>query len=470
MLLSIKSRIILFYLIVLFIVLSLLSLFLYNGLKKIVFDSIDMRLMSQAHSLEIIIDDYNDEIKNEEEFKSVLANKLLREYNFPESNDFFFQIRSFTSEGKTIKKSLSLENLDLPFSFCGNTNFETVFFNGQIIRKVDYYIPPQMEKGRMEEGVIVQCAEIIQKDIKILQEFKIILVLSIIFILISSTFGARFIAKKALLPVNEISTAMSRVSEANLSERIDMSHISVELKDIASSFNNTIELLEKSFIRQKEFIADASHELRTPLTTIMSQSEITMRKKRTEEEYIETLGAIMNASKIMSNIVQELLVLTRLSADRTGLNIKEIYIDEVINESIALLEPIAIQKGIKINVFMPDKYEIHGDRETLLDLFINIIDNSIKYNKPGGKVDISVKKDTSHVIIEIKDSGIGITEEDLHKVFNRFYRVDKSRSRESGGTGLGLSICKEIVNIHKGKIEIKSQISEGTTVEIYLNI
>jgi heavy metal sensor kinase len=468
MLLSIKSRIILFYAVVIFILLSFLSIFLYTGLKKIVFASIDLKLLSQAHSLEIIIDEYNDEIKNEEEFKSLLSNKVLREYNFPESDDCFFQMRYLT--GKTIKKSISLENQDLPFSFSGKTHFKTEFFNGRLIRQVDLYIPEKKEKDKLEKAMIVQYAMVIEKDFKILREFKIILIISILFILISSAFGANVVAKKALVPVDEISETIAMVSEANLSERINVKKIPMELKDIASSFNHTIGLLEKSFIRQKEFIADASHELRTPLATIISQSEITLRKERTAWEYKESLSAIMNAAGLMSNIVQKLLLLTRLTADRVEFNFATVHIEAVLTEAVTLLKPLAEGKEIQINISVIDTCEINGDRNMLLELFLNIISNGITYNKTGGEIYVSIRRDSPWVITEIKDTGIGIPEEDLDKVFNRFYRVDKSRSRESGGIGLGLSIAKDIVRLHNGKIVLKSQPGNGTCVEVYLKI
>ncbi len=126
------------------------------------------------------------------------------------------------------------------------------------------------------------------------------------------------------------------------------------------------------------------------------------------------------------------------------------------------------KKGISINISPDEQYLIHGDRASLLELFVNLIDNAIKYNIPNGKVDLFVKKEKNFVITEIKDTGIGIPEEDLDKVFDRFYRVEKSRSKESGGVGLGLSICQEIVKLHGGRIEIKSKVGMGTTVSVYL--
>ncbi|GMT46613.1 MAG: hypothetical protein IEMM0007_0179 [bacterium] len=258
------------------------------------------------------------------------------------------------------------------------------------------------------------------------------------------------------------------MSESNLSERVNVENIPEELRVLASSFNRTFESLERSFNRQRQFTADASHELRTPLSVILSQSEVMLRKERTAEEYKNALKAIREVAGMMSQIVRKLLAITRLGADKVELKIEDIDPGEIVSESVKLLTPLAEQKGVGINVSVPDRFVVRGDRAALLELFFNIIDNAIKYNVPNGRIDISVKKETDFIISEIKDTGIGIPESDLVRVSDRFYRVDKSRSRDLWGVGLGLSICEEIIKLHEGRIEIESKVGEGTTVSVYL--
>ncbi|HDL21065.1 MAG TPA: HAMP domain-containing histidine kinase, partial [Nitrospirae bacterium] len=167
-------------------------------------------------------------------------------------------------------------------------------------------------------------------------------------------------------------------------------------------------------------------------------------------------------------IVRKLLTITRLSTDKVELKIEDIDPGEIISESVKLLSPLADQRGVSINVSIPERFMVHGDRAALLELYVNVIDNAIKYNVPPGKIDISVKKEKGFIITRIKDTGIGIPGKDLDRVFDRFYRVDISRSKEIGGIGLGLSICDEIVKLHGGRIEIESTVGTGTLVSVHL--
>ena len=469
MLSSIKTRIITFYMVVLFIVLSLLGAFLYLSLDEIVYNSIDSGLLSRAKALATLVNE-ND---NETEFN--FSDEVMWEYNSPKAS-VFFQIRRF--DGTITEKSESLRGSDLPFQTGEKQmNFETILLNGVPARMVNFYIPYNggtkgKETGKgiksNRRGLIIQCAEDIDEQTELLQNYLIVLSLSILFVMIISASGGFLIAKKALTPIKEISETIDRISESNLSERVTMEEIPDELKPLASSFNRTFDSLERSFNRQRQFAADASHELRTPLSVILSQSEVMLRKERTAEEYKNALKAVGEAADMMSQIVRKLLTITRLGADKVELKIENIDPGEIISESVKLLTPLAEQKAVGINVSVPDRLVVRGDRAALLELFVNIIDNAIKYNLPQGRIDISVKKEKGFIITEIKDAGIGIPESDLGRVLDRFYRVDKSRSRDLLGVGLGLSICDEIVKLHGGRIDMKSRPGTGTLVSVHL--
>jgi heavy metal sensor kinase len=303
---------------------------------------------------------------------------------------------------------------------------------------------------------------------KLIERHRIVLLFSILSIVIVSASGGLLIAHRALTPIKNISETIDKISESNLSERIFVTDIPQELRILASSFNRTFDRLEMAFIRQKQFAADASHELRTPLSVILSQSEIMLRKDRTAGEYRNTLATIKEAATMMSEIVRKLLALAKLSADKVELRLERINLSEIIRDSVNLLSPIAEHKGVSIDVSPAGPLTVLGDRALLSELFNNIIGNAIKYNVPNGKIQINFIKGPESIATEIRDTGIGIPENDLAKVFDRFYRVDKSRSRETGGAGLGLSICNEIVKLLNGRIEIKSKVDEGSAVSVYL--
>jgi heavy metal sensor kinase len=462
MLHSIKAKIITFYMAVSFLILSVLGVLLYFSLSKIVYNAVDSSLLSRAEALATLVSSDNSETEFE------FSDEIMWEYNSPKSKSFF-QIRRF--DGFTLEKSISLKDSELPFSWKETqTDFKTILLNGTPARLVNFHFSDEIENTAKTRGhgLVIQCAENIQNHINLLNRYRLVLSLSILSIMIISASGGFLIAKKALKPVKDISETIDRISESNLSERISVKNIPDELKDLASSFNRTFDSLERSFNRQRQFAADASHELRTPLSVIMSQGEITLRKERSAEEYINALSSIMKSAGMMSQIVQKLLTLARLSTNKFELKMENINLRDIIYESVRLLIPISEQKGIDINISPGEQYVIYGDREALLELFVNIIDNAIQYNVSNGKIDISLRKENDFIIIGIKDTGIGISEDDLDRVFDRFYRVNKSRSKEIGGIGLGLSICDEIVRLHGGRIEMKSKAREGTVVSVYL--
>lgn len=462
MLSSIKARVITFYMAVLFVILSVLGVFLYFSLSKIVYGSVDSGLLSRAKALATLVSSDNN--KTEFEF----SDEIMWEYNSPKSKNFF-QIRRL--DGFTLEKSASLKNSELPFSGKETrTDFKTILLNGTPTRLVNFHPPEEIKNTSRNggHGLVIQCAVDVQHQINLLMRYRLVLFFSILSIMLISASGGFIISRKALAPVKDISETMDKISESNLAERIKVEDIPEELRILASTFNRTFDRLEMAFNRQRQFAADASHELRTPLSVIMSQSEIALRKERGSEEYKDTLAAVTEAARMMSATVRKLLTLTRLGADMVGLKFETINLSEIISESVRLLSPLAEQRGISIDTSQVAELLVRGDKTSLLEIFTNLLDNSIKYNVIHGKIYISARKEAGFIVCEIRDSGIGIPEGDLDKVFDRFYRVDKSRSKESGGSGLGLSICQEIVKLHGGRIDITSKLGSGTTVSVFL--
>ncbi len=444
-----------------FITLSLLGFFLYFSLNKIVYNSIDKELLLKAQSMAYLLKNNKSatelpkNIKKITHIKKIIHN-VIWEYDIFKSEDYF-QISA--TNGTLIKKSRSLKTNHLPFSYENKKiSFKTITFNNTDLRLINFNIP----------HFVIQCAE----SIGFLEDYKLILFWAIIIIMFISLSGGFLIAKKALLPIEDISNTISKISESNLSKRIEVENIPNELKILASSFNITFNRLEKFFISQKEFIANASHELKTPLSVIRSHSEIMLRKERSSEEYKNAFIAITKAVNLMSQIVNKLLLLAKMESKNSEFKLEEVDLYKIINETIKLLEPDAVQKSININFdyHKNQQYILQGNKDFLLELFINIIGNAIKYNIYNGSVDISIKKDAEFFVVETKDTGIGISEKDLDKVFNRFYRGEISHSKNIDGIGLGLSIAKQIVDLNGGKIEIKSALNKGTSVFVYLKI
>ena len=277
------------------------------------------------------------------------------------------------------------------------------------------------------------------------------------------------IAFRMVRPITQMSATAELLSEKDLSKRLDLNHFDSELAGLAEVLNRLFSRLDASFSRQRQFTADASHELRTQLTGIRSASELALSQPRSPEEYQETIEVSLKAAERMTNLVNGLLALARLDSSNADFHLRQFNLSDLASESVSLLRAIASEKQISL-VSDLHSVQIFGNPESLSRMIDNLITNAIIYNKPGGKVFITLKSNDDKAVLEIKDTGVGISEEHLPFIFERFYRVDKARSRLSGGSGLGLAICKGVIEKHNGTITVQSILGEGTTFQIQLPI
>jgi len=226
--------------------------------------------------------------------------------------------------------------------------------------------------------------------------------------------------------------------------------------------------LEEAFQKQRQFAADASHELRTPLAIIQAESSLALDKKRTQVEYRRSLELVSQEVSYMSDIIGKLLLLARQDAGSEPLNFQEVNVRDLFTELSSDLEALAQEKGVAFNLGPMDNLTVKGDRFKLRQLFLNILDNAIRYTASGGTVSSSLVRKNGSAFVSISDTGMGIPAEDLPFIFDRFYRVDKARSRTDGGMGLGLAIASSIAKLHGGDIEVESQVGKGSTFYISL--
>jgi signal transduction histidine kinase len=231
-----------------------------------------------------------------------------------------------------------------------------------------------------------------------------------------------------------------------------------------------IERLEKAFKRQQRFTSDASHELRTPLAVIQAESTLALNKERTANEYKQSLEIVSNESMLMAKVVDQLLTLARADSGKEQLSFEEIDLSELLAGVAAHAEILCRDKGLEFHSDRMETILVSGDRAKLRELFLNLLDNAIRYSPDGGKLSLTLRRAEEMAVISIADTGIGISEEDISHIFERFYRVDKARSRVENGVGLGLAICKYIAEIHGGRIEVISRLGEGSTFSVWLPI
>jgi two-component system, OmpR family, sensor kinase len=279
--------------------------------------------------------------------------------------------------------------------------------------------------------------------------------------------GAWFLSRQILAPIEQISGIAERISASNLSDRIDQSGIAAELTRLSLVLNQMFGRLQESFERQARFTADASHELRTPTSIVLAQSELALAKQRSPEEYRDALQACYRAAKRMESLVDGLLTLARIDAGKLEIRRETVDLRQVVENTVAMLNPLAKQKQIELLCDL-QTIEVIGDAERLAQAVANLVSNAITYNRIGGQVRLHLFVDEPYAILKITDTGIGIEEGDLSKIFERFFRVDKARTGNSGGIGLGLAICREIIRAHGGTIDVISTFGESTTFTVRL--
>jgi len=284
--------------------------------------------------------------------------------------------------------------------------------------------------------------------------------------LLFATLSSMFLTSRALSPIDTITKTANIIEKGDLSKRITLPKVNDEVGRLARTFNKMIERIDKLFKKEKRFTSDASHELMTPISVISGTAEEALKDKAGAVEYRKALKSIINESKNLSYLISQLLFLARSDEGKEALDLEDIDLNLVIDSVVKQLEEKASKKNIRIFIDLKQDFKLKADQTLMTMLFLNIMENSIKYNKYGGMVNISLLKKENEVSIIFEDNGIGISAEDLPYIFDRFYQVSKSRTGK--GSGLGLAITREIVELHKGRIKIYSEFGKGTRVEIAL--
>jgi len=284
-----------------------------------------------------------------------------------------------------------------------------------------------------------------------------------------ASLGGYALARSALEPVGRMAERARRITAERLVERLPVENAGDELGQLATVFNETLARLERSFEQLRRFTQDASHELRTPLTAIKTVGEVGLRDERRDAAaYRDVIGSMLEEADRLARLVDALLTLSRADAGRIPLRPERIDLAELAREVTMHLGVLAEEKKQTLRLEANGPLEVNVDRTVLRQAVVNLVDNAIKYTPEGGHVSVRVATTALGLAVEVKDDGPGIPAEALPRVFERFYRVDKARSRELGGTGLGLAIVKHLVIAHGGELRIESALGRGTRVRFTL--
>jgi len=476
---SLRFKLTLWYVLILGILLISFSSFLYLTLSRSLYRDVDHKLRSLA---ELIASESTSPLSKfgfgniDQALEATMNLKPIGKF-----------IQVLDESGRIGRTSENLKSVQLPISLNalrngskGLVTYETNHSLGNTPLRIITY--PVKENNQVTK--MIQVASSLEDVEDALNTLLIILIVTVPSILMIASLGGQFLANKALKPVDRVTQTARMITSQNLNQRIQTLKVKDEISRLIDTFNEMISRLDQSFRQIKQFTTDASHELKTPLTILKGEVEVALRKKRPLHEYEQILESNLEEIDRMSKIVEDLLLLSKADIGEIRLNREDIHLTRFISGLTEQMKILAHPKNIRIEI-SNHQNEIHvfGDTLRMRELFINLIENGIKYTEAGGSILITLTKETDDSVnpmtpkekkavtfakIIVADTGIGIAKEDQDKIFNRFFRVDKARSREQGGSGLGLSICKWIVEAHQGEITVESEPGKGSSFIVRL--
>jgi len=280
--------------------------------------------------------------------------------------------------------------------------------------------------------------------------------------------GSGRLAREALAPVEALSQTAGTISGQTLSTRLTLSSPYREFQRLAHTFNGMLDRLQQVFESQRRFVADAAHELKTPLTAMKGNFEVTLQRTRSADEYREAILSNLTEVDRLTAMTKSLLTLAQFAGDRPPLTLQTLELPPLVEEVVGELSVLAQDGGIQLQTECQPVPPFMGDPSQLKQALINLLDNALRHTPSGGTISVRVGFHDQSIRLSVEDTGQGIAPQHLPHLFERFYRVDPARDRQSGGTGLGLAIVKEIVEAHGGQIHAHSQVGKGTTVTITL--
>lgn len=279
--------------------------------------------------------------------------------------------------------------------------------------------------------------------------------------------GGYILAGRALRPIDDITRTAQAIHASDLKQRLNHIGPVDEVGRLADTFDAMLDRLEGAFTRERRFTGDASHELRTPLTALKGRIGVTLSQSRQPQQYVETLQEMEGQVDRLIRLSSDLLFMARLDQGQMVQQRERIDVQDFLGAVVDQIRPLATAKAIALSETIPPNLTLQGDMDLLIRLFLNLLDNAVKYTPENGRVSISANQDTTDLRITITDTGPGIATEHLPYLFDRFYRVETARSRsgtEAGGAGLGLAIAQEIARAHGAQLQVDSRLDQGTTI------
>ena len=462
----IRLRLTLWYVILLAIILAVFIAGVCLILRQSLYHNLDESMLNRANALLSVIQYEGDRLFLPSEVS-------LKGQNQDDYDEYF--VRLFNASGslrfdKAVDLEVDLEQVPFDAEAVVNT-----LRGDSTTRRVkigeDEYLIRVKTLPIIRDGEIVGVLEVGKSEGDVSDTLTLILLimgLAYPVALLTASFGGVFLAGRALSPIDNITRTARQISAEDLNQRLSLRLPDDEVGRLARTFDEMIARLDDAFQRQRQFTADASHELRTPLTIIKGQIDVSLQRDREPEAYRQVLQAINEEVDRLIRLAGSLLTLTRADAGQIPVTFEDVDVAEVVAGVFEQIRPTAIEKGVECQLDPGPPVTIRGDQDLLLQLMLNLSSNAVRYTPSGGQVTLGWRVNASQVQLQVQDTGIGISHEHLPYLFERFYRVNKARSRAEGGVGLGLAISRWIAEAHGGSIHVASTPGKGSTFTVLL--
>ncbi len=460
---SIRFSLTLWYLVTSAVILLLFSTFLYLTISSRLFAEIDKELLAIAEAVA------SPTLEPFRKSAPSVLDQVLEDFIGPKIAGKFVQISD--AEGRVFSRSKNLQQFNLPLdkptlmiAGMGKSTFQTRKMPPSY--RVRTVVLPVMVDGRLEQ--IVQVGAPLTKVTETLDKILLVLAVSIPSSLLLLWCGGWFLAGRALKPVALITRSAQKISAENLSHRLEVVNPNDEIGRLAETFNHTLGRLENAFDRTRRFSTDVSHELRTPLTILRGEVEVGLRWCGNPDEFKKILKSNLEEINRMSDIIAHLLELSRAEEGELTLDLKRVDLQALLQDLVRQTGLPAEERHIAIAMTGSGPLHVSGDPLRLKQIFLNLLDNALKFTPTGGEIRLLLEHEREWAKISVIDSGPGIPEDDLPYIFDRFYRVDKARNRKDGGSGLGLSLVKSLSEAHGGRVELQCSPAGGCAFTVYL--
>jgi len=483
---SIRFKIVLWYMLILSLTFFIFSAALYHMVNKRLQNDINDLLISKAQGIKDSIEAFWEvekssvagpeiDVRGMAKLHNINFEKIVQRWLAEKFNDpllLNIDLHVFNAERELIASSEKLAiTPSLPESISnlsaqnqGHLEDASAKLSSGKFLKLRLLTIPAMENGRV--AYFVQVVSLLTSLNSSLKDLRMMLFLLFPFIVALSGLAGTLLARITLSPISRIIDTIHRITAENLKLRVVIPDTKDEVKSLADTFNGMLDRLERAFTSQRQFIEDLSHELKTPLSVLKGELEVTLKKMRSAEDYESILRSSLEEVNTIIKISENLLVLAQYDSMTMALEKSSLNIAELVQQAASDMKMFAQQREILLHLSALDNIFLWGDKIKLRQLFINLIDNALKYTPAQGTVTIEVHRELNWAKISVSDTGVGIPEDELPHVFDRFYRGKKGRRQE--GFGLGLSIAKAITEAHQGRIEAESVLNKGTKFAVFL--